>query len=158
MSFALLIVGLMLVTVAVRNTQDAFINLVKGDFEGPGNFWYWVIALVTVGMLGNIKTIKPIMDGLLVLILLALILSRGNPQNAGGGFFTQFMNAIGTTTGGGFTIGASGPAAPTGAGPTGATGSGGGYPPGGTTFGANGPAMGLCNPGQVLVNGVCTAQ
>jgi hypothetical protein len=106
MPFALLIIGLMLVTVAVRNTQDTFIGLVKGDFQGPGNFIYWVIALVVIGMLGNIKTLKPVMDALLVLILLALVLSRGNPANKGGGFFGQFVTAIQqATSGSGFNIG-----------------------------------------------------
>jgi len=105
MPFALLIIGLMLITVSIRNTQDTFIGLVKGDFQGTGNFWWWVVALVVIGMLGNIKTIKPVMDGLLVLILLALVLSRGNPQNAGGGFFKQFVTAIQQgTSGSGFNL------------------------------------------------------
>lgn len=94
MPFALLIIGVMFLTVAVRNTQDQFIDLVKGDFSGPGNFWYWIVALLAVGLLGNVRKLKPVADGLLVLILLALVLSRGNPSFPGGGFFTQFTNAL----------------------------------------------------------------
>lgn len=99
MPFALLIIGLMLITVAVRNTQDVFVSLIRGDFSGPGNFFYWVAALVLVGAIGYIPRLKVLSDSLLVLILLALVLSRGNPKNPAGGFFKQFTGALeGTQT------------------------------------------------------------
>jgi hypothetical protein len=94
MPFALLIIGIVLIVVAVRDTQDQFITLVKGDFSGPGNFTWWVIALLMIGSLGYITRLRPIADGLLVLILLALVLSRGRPDQPGGGFFKQFTDAI----------------------------------------------------------------
>lgn len=94
MSFALLIIGLMLVTVAVRNTQDTFVKLVKGDFSGPANFFWWVAALLIIGFIGYVPKLRPLSDGLLVLILLALVLSRGKPTNTGGGFFNQVVLAL----------------------------------------------------------------
>jgi hypothetical protein len=98
-SFALLIIGLTLVTVAVRNTQDVFVKLVKGDFTGQGNFFWWVAALLIIGGIGYIEKLRPLSDGLLVMILVALILSRGRPTNPSGGFFNQFLLALkGTQT------------------------------------------------------------
>lgn len=101
MPFFLLIVGLMLITVAVRNTQDVFVTLISSDFSGPGNFLYWVAALLLFGLVGYVPKLKPVSDGFLVLILLALVLSRGNPKfNAQGGFFGQLQSALkGTTKG-----------------------------------------------------------
>lgn len=94
MPFALLVIGIMLVTVAVRNTQDTFIKLVKGDFSGQGNFFYWVIALVVIGAIGSVEKLKPLADALLLVILAALILTSGNPARPAGGFFKQFMSAL----------------------------------------------------------------
>lgn len=97
MAFALLIIGIVLVTAAIRDTQDELIGLLGADFTGAGNFIYWVAALVIVGSVGYVERLKPISDGLLVLIILALFLSKGNPKGAGGGFFQQFTQALGTT-------------------------------------------------------------
>lgn len=95
MPFALLIIGLTLITVAVRNTQEEFIGLVYGDFTGPGNFFWWVVALVMVGSIGYVQKLKGLSDALLILILLALVLSRGDPKK--GDFFGKFLGAIKST-------------------------------------------------------------
>lgn len=97
MAFALLIIGIVLVTAAIRNTQDELIGLLGADFTGSGNFIYWVAALVIVGAVGYVERLKPVSDGLLVIIILALFLSKGNPKSPGGGFFQQFTQALGTT-------------------------------------------------------------
>lgn len=98
MSFALLIIGITLVVAAVRNTQGALITLVSGDFQGPGNFLYWIVALLLIGALGYIPKLKPVSDGFLVLIILALVLSKGNPsKNVSGGFFKQLTDALSST-------------------------------------------------------------
>lgn len=94
MPFALLMIGITLIVVAIRNTQAEFVDLVRGDFSGPGNFFWWIVALVLVGSIGYIQKLKGLSDALLLLILLALVLSRGNPSYPGGGFFKQFLDAI----------------------------------------------------------------
>lgn len=102
MPFALLIIGIVLVIVAVRNTQSNFVQLLKGDFTGPANFIYWIVALVVIGSIGYVNKLKPVSDGLLLLVVLILLLTRGNPQSKNGGFFQKFTAALqGTTTGGG---------------------------------------------------------
>lgn len=97
MPFALLVIGITLIVVAVRNTQDEFIVMLYRDFTGPGNFLYWVVALVVVGSIGYIPKLKGLSDAFLVLILLSLVLSKGNPDksvNPSGGFFKLFTDAL----------------------------------------------------------------
>jgi hypothetical protein len=111
MAFALLLVGLVMIVSAVRNTQDALVCLIKGDFtttgSNTGNFLYWVVALLIIGAVGYINKLKPVSDAFLVMIILALFLASGDPAKmTGGGFFKQFSSAIGNLGGG--TTGSSG--------------------------------------------------
>lgn len=94
MAFALLIIGITLIVSAVRNTVTDLITLIKGDFSGQGNFLYWIAALLLVGAVGYIPRLKPISDGLLVAIVLAVLLSRGNPKGSYN-FFGKFTQALG---------------------------------------------------------------
>lgn len=98
MPFAFLIVGAILLVSAVRNTQDDLFTLVKSDFTGQGNFIFWVVSLLLIGAIGYIPKLKPISDGFLVLVLLVLFLTKGNPNNPGsGGFFEKFTTALKST-------------------------------------------------------------
>lgn len=98
MPFALLSIGILLLVVAVRDQQQAFVALLGGDFSGPGNFLYWVAALAIIGAIGYIPKAKPISNLFIVLILLVLILNRGNPATGiHGGIFSQLQAALGTT-------------------------------------------------------------
>lgn len=97
MAFALLIIGLSLVIVSVRNTQATFTARVANDFKGSGNFVYWIVAILIIGAIGYIPKAKPVSDLFLVLILLVLFLKKGNPSGVGGGFFQQFTQSIGAT-------------------------------------------------------------
>lgn len=98
MAFALLIIGIFLLASAIQGTQDAALNLVVGDFKGPSNFFYWIVALLIVGSVGYVKRLKPVSDLFLALIILVLVLKRGNPSGAGGGFFAQFTAALQSTS------------------------------------------------------------
>jgi hypothetical protein len=97
MPFALFFIGIFLIVVGVRNQQGQFIALLGGDFSGPGNFFYWILALIAVGSIGFIPKAKPVSDGLLVLILIALLLGSAKTTATGGGLFTQLTNALKTT-------------------------------------------------------------
>lgn len=99
MAFALLIIGITLVVASVRGTHMSLISLIYGDFSGPGNFWYWIAALLVIGAIGYVDKLKPLSDGLLVVILLALVLGKGDPKkNPGGGFFQYVQDALKSTT------------------------------------------------------------
>lgn len=93
MAFALLIIGITLIVSAVQNTHEDLLTLVVGDFSGPNNFLYWALAIFVVGSIGYAKSLKPISTGLLIIVVLALFLSKDR-----GGFFKMFTEAIGTTT------------------------------------------------------------
>lgn len=98
MPFVLLFIGIILLTVAIRNQQTPFVHLVGGDFVGAGNFMYWVVALIVLGAIGYIPKAKPISNTLIVLILLVLILKTGNPATGvSQGIFQQLVNALQTT-------------------------------------------------------------
>jgi hypothetical protein len=101
MPFVLLIIGIVFLVSAVRGTQNDLGGLIVKDFTGPKNFVYWVIVLLLIGSLGYIPKLKSLSVSFLALVLLVLILTRGNPdlqKNSGGGFFAQFTSAVATTT------------------------------------------------------------
>lgn len=97
MPFALLFIGILLIVVAVRDKQGPFLATLGSEFSGPGNFFYWVIALAVIGAIGYIPKAKPVSDAFLVLILLALVLTAGRSSARGGGVFQQLTAALSTT-------------------------------------------------------------
>lgn len=76
MPFLLIFLGLMLIVAGWRGTQQDFYGLVLGDFTGTPNFLEVFAAIAVLGALGSIKTIRPIAGGLLVLVVLAMLISR----------------------------------------------------------------------------------
>lgn len=97
MPFALLIIGVVLLIAGVRNTQDTLFTLVRGDFSGSGNFIFWLAAILIIGAVGYIPKLKPISTAFLALVVVVLFLKKGNASGIGGGFFSQFTSALGTT-------------------------------------------------------------
>lgn len=95
MAFALLIIGIVMVVSAVRGSQDLLVQTVKGEFQGQGNFIYWVAAILIIGAIGYSESLRPLSTGLLVLILLSLFLTRSKS-----GLFNQLTSALGSTAGG----------------------------------------------------------
>lgn len=80
MPFALLIVGIVLVISAVRNTQDDLFTLVKGDFQGDGTsrgFLVWMLAIAIIGVIGYIEELRPLSRAFLTLIIVVLFLKNG---------------------------------------------------------------------------------
>jgi hypothetical protein len=113
MPFALLTIGLMILVTALNNTWPQFGKQVYQDiFTESGGFLYWVAALVIVGFIGYIPSLRKPADTFIVLILVAMILKNG-------GFFSQLQSALA-------------------GGATGATGSSGGSTGGSTTSSSSG--------------------
>ena len=101
MPFALLIIGAVMLVAAVKNTQSNLATLVKGDFttqNGQPSFIYWLVAIFLIGAVGYVPKLKPISTAFLGLVVLVLFLAKGNPGATGGGFFSQFTNALSSTT------------------------------------------------------------
>jgi hypothetical protein len=98
MPFALILVGVVLIVAAVRNTvtnsatTPGLVTLVKGDFTGNNNFTYWMVVILVLGALGYIDAIKPLSRIFMALVIVVLFLSNG-------GFFAKFSEqAFGNNT------------------------------------------------------------
>lgn len=88
MPFVLILIGITLVIVGVRNKQDQFFALLKNDFSGPDSFVPWIASLFFIGAIGYIKPLKPLSNAFLVLVIIVLFLSNG-------GFFAKFNQQLG---------------------------------------------------------------
>jgi hypothetical protein len=97
MAFAFLFAGILLLTSGVRGTQDDLFAQIKSDFTGQGNFVYWATVCLIIGAIGYWKPLRPISHAFLVLIIIVLLLKRGDPNGIGGGFFSQFFHQLDST-------------------------------------------------------------
>ena len=68
MPFVLIALGLLLVVVGIRNTYAQLGAQVVQDFTGPGNFFYWIVALFLIGAVGYIDALKEASDLMLALV------------------------------------------------------------------------------------------
>lgn len=75
MPFFLIFVGLMLLIVAVRGTQQEFIDTLKDMFIQP-QFWSWGVVILFAGLLGYNKQLRSLSVSFMSLILIAMILSN----------------------------------------------------------------------------------
>lgn len=87
MPFALLIVGVLLVTSGVRNTYADLFTLVKGDLTGSGSFLHWALAILIIGAVGYVDELKPFSRAFMALLIVVLFLSNG-------GFFAKFNQQV----------------------------------------------------------------
>jgi uncharacterized membrane-anchored protein len=96
MVLVLLIVGVFMVVSAAKNTvttqgsTTGMIELLQADFTGQDNFLYWLIAMLIIGGIGYIPTLKNFSNVFLALVIVGLILSNG-------GFFKEFQASIQST-------------------------------------------------------------
>lgn len=88
MPFAFLIVGTLCVFAGVRNQASTLLTLVKSDLTGSDNYIYWMLSILVLGSLGYVQTLRPVSRMMLALVIVCMILKRGN------GFFSQFGTAI----------------------------------------------------------------
>lgn len=95
MALVLIIIGTVMVIAAARDTvsgnSNDLVPLLESDFTGKDNYLYWIIAMMILGGVGYIPSMKNLSNAFLVLVLVVLFLTNG-------GFFSQFNSAIATTT------------------------------------------------------------
>lgn len=89
MPFALILVGLILIVASVRGTVRDLGELLKSAFTGENNFFYWLIAIGFVGLIGYNDRARPFSRAFMGLIILAMVLSNK-------GVFRKFVDALGT--------------------------------------------------------------
>jgi predicted transporter len=104
MPLAFVIVGILFLVAAVRGKQysDELLTTVKSDFTGPGNFFYWGIALFVIGAVGYYKPLRSASNAFLTLVVVVLFFSNR-------GFFQSFMDQISATQ----TVGSASDLSPT---------------------------------------------
>jgi hypothetical protein len=101
--FVLITIGAVLLISSARNTLSntqgtGLYQLLAGDFTGQSNFIFWFVAILLIGALGYVPKLKPLSTAFMALVILVLFLKKGNPATGvGGGFFSQFTSALGTT-------------------------------------------------------------
>lgn len=92
MPFFILIVGAIFLVAAIRGNQDELLKLIRNDFSGQNNFIYWVMAIVFISLLGNIKAIKPVSDAFLFLVILVIIVASYKKGDLISSFINQVKN------------------------------------------------------------------
>lgn len=99
MAFALIFIGALLAVSAVRGTTSQLGALVRSDFTGQGNFIWWVAVVLAIGAIGYIRPLQALSKAFLGLIIVVLLLSKGNPiKMPQGGFFAQLFNSLKNAT------------------------------------------------------------
>ncbi len=66
----------------------------QGDFSGPNNFLYWMVAIIAIGSLGYVKELRTLSHYFLALILLAILLTRKTGVEQGITFFSNLVSGI----------------------------------------------------------------
>lgn len=87
MPFVLIVTGLLMIVTGGLGTYAQFAAQLRKDFTGPGNFLYWIVAIMAVGSIGYIENLKSFSRLFLALILISMLLSNR-------GFFAQLDAAI----------------------------------------------------------------
>jgi len=92
MPFVFLIVGIGMLVVAVRGTQQTAFALLQSEFSGPNSFTRWALAIFIIGTIGYVPSIRPATRALLVLVMLVIVLKNGT------GLFSKFNQQIANPT------------------------------------------------------------
>lgn len=85
MAFVLIFVGAVLFLTAIKGTTGKLGALLLQDVFG--GFVWWAAAILAIGALGYIKTVRPLSDAFLVLVVLVLLVANR-------GFFNKLTEAI----------------------------------------------------------------
>lgn len=82
--------GLLIATGIIGNPSELW-ALLQGDFTGPNNFIFWVLAILILGSIGYVKELQGFSRTFLALVIVVLFLHNK-------GFFAQFQTAVNSTT------------------------------------------------------------
>lgn len=115
MPFALILFAVLFITAGVKGCETDLYNALKSDFTGDKNFFIWIVAVVFIVAIGNIKEVRPVSNAFLGLIIIVIIIQNGKQ-----GLFQNFLQQVKAGTGGGattdpienFSLGALGAASP----------------------------------------------
>ena|SRR5690348_523160 len=101
MPFVLLIFGIILVIAGYRGKAGDLFGLLKNDLSPSSGFWPYIAAILVIGGLGYIKSIRPVANGFLALVIVVLFLhnkgffAKFNEQILGGGAAADLFQPLG---------------------------------------------------------------
>lgn len=87
MPIALIVIGTVFLTAAIRGKQDLLFATLKDDFAGPNNFIVWGLAIWAITAIGYSKALRPLSHAFLALLIIVMFIKNR-------GFFEQFMSQI----------------------------------------------------------------
>lgn len=87
MAWAVFIFGVVFIVAGFRGKIDDLNAVLKDDFAGRSNFLAWLVAILAIAAIGAYKPLRPISDGFLALVIIALLLSNR-------GFFAEFQRQV----------------------------------------------------------------
>lgn len=91
MAWGFLFIGFVLLTAAWKKKHKELFALLKDDFTGEGNFFYWVLAIIALNALGSFKPIRPVTDAFLALVILVIVIA---PYRQGRDLFSEFRSQV----------------------------------------------------------------
>lgn len=74
MAWALLIFGVIAIMAAWKNRTDELFQVLKDNFTGQSSFVVWIIAIIFIAIIGVNKTLRPITDAFLTLVIIVIVL------------------------------------------------------------------------------------
>lgn len=82
--------GIILLITGVKGNPSELWQLVVGDFTGQNNYIYWMVAILVLGALGYVQSLKNVSRLFVALVVLVLLLHNQ-------GFFAQLQAFINST-------------------------------------------------------------
>ena len=84
-----IVVGILLIIVAINDKMRELGGLIREDFDPSSgkSFAIWIIAVFAIGSLGYVKSMKPVANAFLVLVVVSMLLANR-------GFFDNFTKAF----------------------------------------------------------------
>jgi hypothetical protein len=91
MAWGFLFLGFMFITVAWRNKEKDLWALLKSDFTGNNNFFYWALAIIILVSIGSFRPLRPVSNAFLGLVLLVIVIA---PYRQGRDLFSEIRSQI----------------------------------------------------------------
>lgn len=77
MPFALLLFAALFITAGIKGCEDDLYSALKSDFTGDKNFFLWTVAVIFIVAIGNVKTLRPVSNAFLGLIIVVVLIQNG---------------------------------------------------------------------------------
>lgn len=94
MIFGLLLMGLLLMSVALKGTEHELGQRLQMDLLGQDGFIVWIFAILAIGALGYVPGLETASNYLLALVMVVVLVRNG-------GVWSQLQNALQMASGAG---------------------------------------------------------